>query len=135
MEGGEDVNVSYCACLQHSLTFFQRHVAQLVGQIERENVRLELKVMGELTFHHTVGGAEIARYSSWSCSQHVAMMECVRSAQTQVELGEMVPQDLQRAKHYYTMADLEGDAEATFHLALLDNFGLGMPVDVEKTRW
>ena len=33
-----------------------------------------------------------------------------------LELGEMVPQDLQRARELYSMADEEGDLDKTVHL-------------------
>ena len=96
--------------------------------IERESARLGLAVEGKMTFHHD--GRVIGRNGEWSHSVHVEMMEreCEVSTQAQLELGllrllfelgEMIPQELQRAREPYSMADKAGNIDGTLHLALL----------------
>ena len=80
----------------------------LLKRIEWESARLGLAVEGMMTFHRD--GKMVGRNEKWSHSQHVLMMEREGEVSTQAlvelgllfELGEMVPQDLQRARELYS---------------------------------
>ena len=64
-------------------------VEKLVEGISRESARLGLGVVGELCFHDTHDGQEAGRYTCWSYSQHVLMMDASSEIDTHalVELG------------------------------------------------
>ena len=87
-------------------------------------------------------GQVIGRNAVWPRVKHVEMMEKESETSIQMrvelglmyELGEVVPQDLQRARELYESADLGGDLDGTVHLGCLYMHGLGTPVDI-RAAW
>ena len=48
------------------------------------------------------------------------------------ELGEMIPQDLQRVRELYSMADEAANMDGTLHLAIL--LKMGVPEDLRTSN-
>ena len=116
----------------------QWRAAWLLERIEWESARLA--VAGVMAFHHD--GKAVGRNEKWSHSQHISMMEgeAVTSTQAQVELellfelGEMVPQDLQRSRELYASVEKAGNVDGTLHLRMLNRYGLGGLINTAKAN-